>query len=135
MFVFQCIDYLICFSLPRHTDPLRNPTKRDLVRLFWVGGLSVLFLTLLFSITTITHFTSFKYDITDDTKLDLLINDTVRLVARCEKISDYRSGNLIFFPFALTLILIFSWSIKREKKCLKLCDGRPGKIKLTMRNS
>jgi hypothetical protein len=122
--------FRILFSLPRNVDPLKNPNKRDLVRLFWVGGLSVFFLILLFSVTTITHFTSFKYDITDDTKLDLLVNDTLRLVTQCEKISDYRMGNLIFFPIALSLILIFSWSVKREKRCLKLCDGRPGNKKL-----
>jgi hypothetical protein len=90
--------------------------------------LSILFLILLFSITTITHFTSFKYDITDDTKLDLLVNDTIRLVAQCERISNYRVGNLIFFPFALCLIFIFSWSVKRERRCLDLCDGRPGRL-------
>ena len=57
---------------------------------------------------------------------ELSINDTLRLVNRCESISDYRKGNLIFSPFALTLILIFSWSVKREKLWLDKCDGRPG---------
>ena len=54
------------------------------------------------------------------------INDTIRLVNKCVTISDYRTGNLIFAPFAISLILIFSWSLKRRKLCLHMCDGRPG---------
>ena len=96
------------------------------MRLLWVGGLSIFFLSLLFSVTTITHFTQFKYDIVDETKLEVIANETIRLVAQCEKISDYRRGNLVFFPVALSLILIFSWSVKREKRCLSLFDARPG---------
>ncbi|CAF1325642.1 unnamed protein product [Adineta steineri] len=121
-------EQIMNFISPRNIDPLQNPNKRDLVRLCWVGGLSVFFLSILFIVTTVTHFTSFKYDITDETKLEVLANDTIRLVAQCEKIADYRMGNLIFFPFALTLILIFSWSVKRENLCLSVCDGRPGLI-------
>jgi hypothetical protein len=104
-----------------------NPNKRDLIRLCWVGGLAILCLTLLLSITTITHFTSFKYDIVNETKFDALVNDTILLVAKCGSISNYRKGNLIFFPVSLTLIMVFSWSIKREKKCKHLFDGRPGR--------
>jgi hypothetical protein len=90
--------------------------------------LSVLLLTILLSVTTLTHFTSFKYDIVNETKFDALINETIQLVAKCGTISNYRKENLLFFPFALTLIFLFSWSIKREKRCLHVCDGRPGKI-------
>lgn len=97
------------------------------MRVCLVGGLSVFFLTVLFSVTTFKHFSSFKYDITDETKLDQLVNDTIRLVTHCEKISDYKMGNMIFFPVALCLILMFSWWVKREKRCITLCDGRPGK--------
>ncbi len=86
-----------------------------------------MFLTLLLTITTVTHFTSFQYGVVNETKFDSLINDTIRLVAKCGKISNYRTGNLIFFPVALALIAVFSWSIKREKRCLDLCDARPGK--------
>ena len=121
--------------LPRNVNPLENPNKRDLVRLSWVGGLSIFFLTLLFVITTFTHFTSFKYDVTDETKLDQLVNDTVRLVTRCEKIANYRLGNLIFFPIAVALILMFSWSVKREKRCLHACDGRPGKNRVQVEST
>jgi hypothetical protein len=71
---------------------------------------------------------SFGYFINDDKEEEFSINDTIRLVTQCERISDYRRGNIIFAPFALVLILIFSWSIKREKQCLDMCDGRPGKI-------
>lgn len=115
------------FSLPRTHEPLANPNKRDLTRVSWVGGLSILFLTLLLSITTVTHFTSFKYDIVNETRMDALINETIQLVAKCGNISNYRTENLIFFPISLALIVVFSWSIKREKRCLRVCDGRPGR--------
>ena len=98
--------------------------------MLWVGGLSIFLLLLMFSITTVTHFTSFKYEITNETKLDQLVNDTIRLVAQCQGISNYRTGNLVFFPVALALILIFSWSVKREKRCLNMCDARPGTSKV-----
>ncbi|CAF1148324.1 unnamed protein product, partial [Didymodactylos carnosus] len=78
--------------------------------------------------TTVTHFTSFQFDITDEKKLENIVNDTVRLVTRCEKISDYKMGNLIMFPISLALIVLFSWFIKSDKKWLKHCDGRPGLI-------
>jgi hypothetical protein len=113
-------------STPKNYQPLTNPNKRDLIRLCWVGGLFILFLTLLLSITTITNLTSFKYDSINETKFAALINETTRLVAKCGSISDYRKGNLIFFPASLALIMIFSWSIKREKRCPKVFDGRPG---------
>lgn len=125
---FISIFFLSLFSLPRSYEPLANPNKRDLTRVSLVGGLTVLFLTILLSITTITHFTSFKYDVVNETRLEALINETIQLVAKCGNISNYRTENLIFFPISLALILVFSWSIKREKRCLKLCDGRPGKI-------
>lgn len=74
------------------------------------------------------YFKSFVYYTNDDKNGELSINDTIRLVKQCESISDYRRGNLIFSPFALTLIIIFSWSIKREDRCLNFCDRRPGEI-------
>ncbi|CAF3324558.1 unnamed protein product [Rotaria socialis] len=116
------------FIAPKTLDPLKNPTKRDLVRTIWVSGLAIFFLLLLYFSTTLIHFSWFKYDITDDTKLESLVNETIRLVSHCERISNSRQGNLVFFPIALTLIIMFSWSVKRERRCLKLCDGRPGMI-------
>lgn len=117
----------LIFSLPTTTDPLANPNKRDLIRTLWVGILIIIFLSLLYAITTLMHFSSFKYEINEDTKLDVLVNETVRLVAQCEHISNSRVGNLVFFPIAVSLIVIFSWSTKREKRCVDLCGGRPGK--------
>lgn len=35
---------------------------------------------------------------------------------------------MIFAPIAVALIFMFSWSIKREKKGLDICEGRPGII-------
>ncbi|CAF5006865.1 unnamed protein product, partial [Rotaria magnacalcarata] len=119
---------IMAFLLPRTPNPLLNPIKRNLVRSIWVGVLSVLLLSLLFVITTLMYLKSFVYYTTDEKEGESSINDTIRLVKQCESISDYRRGNLIFSPFALTLILIFSWSIKREKWGLRMCDGRPGKI-------
>ncbi|CAF1562766.1 unnamed protein product [Rotaria magnacalcarata] len=116
------------FIAPKTLDPLENPTKRDLVRTIWVSGLTIFFLLLLYLTTTLIHFSWFKYDITDDTKLESLVNETIRLVSHCERISNSRQGNLVFFPIALALIIMFSWSVKRERRCLNLCDGRPGII-------
>ncbi|CAF1555083.1 unnamed protein product, partial [Didymodactylos carnosus] len=108
--------------------PLLNPINRDLVRLSLVAGLLLFFLLLLLVITTVVHFTSFQFGIIDEKRIENIVNDTVRLVTRCEKISDYRIGNLFMFPISLALILLFSWFIKSDKKCLKHCDGRPGII-------
>ncbi len=93
-----------------------------------VGSLSVIFLTSLFVITTIMYFLSFGYNLTTDEE-HVSINDTIRLVNDCTRISDYRRGNLLFAPLACALILLFSWSVKREILCLDMCEGRPGKIK------
>jgi hypothetical protein len=73
------------------------------------------------------HLKSFGYFITDDKEVEFSINNTIHLVKQCEMISDHRRGNLIFAPFAVSLILIFSWSVKREKGCIDMCEGRPGK--------
>jgi len=74
------------------------------------------------------YFVSFGYNITNDEE-HFSINDTIRLVTDCTRISDYRRGNLIFTPCACALILLFSWSIKRETLCTDMCEGRPGKKK------
>jgi hypothetical protein len=81
-----------------------------------VSGLSILFLTLLLSLTTIIHVKSDR------------TNDTVQLAAKCGSISGYRTKIFVFFPVVLVLIFILSWTIKRERQCLNLCNGRPGKI-------
>ncbi|CAF3644565.1 unnamed protein product [Rotaria sp. Silwood1] len=117
---------IIEFLLPRTSNPLLNPIKRNLVRSIWVGVLSISFLSILFLITTIMYLKSFVFYITDEKEGEFSINDTIHLVKQCESISDYRRGNLIFSPFALTLIFIFSWSIKRDSLCKDMCDGRPG---------
>lgn len=74
------------------------------------------------------YYISFGYNLTNDDE-HFSINETIRLVTDCARISDYRRGNLTFAPCACVLILLFSWSIKRENACLNMCDGRPGKMK------
>jgi hypothetical protein len=64
----------------------------------------------------------------NNTNLTSLLNDTIHLVKQCERITDYQRGNLIFVPFAITSIFMFSFLIKRQKRCLNKCDGRPSKI-------
>lgn len=103
-----------------------SPVKRNLVRNMWVGFLSVMFLILLFAITTAMYYKSFGYNLTTDDE-DFSLNNTIRLVTECARISDYRRGNLTFAPCACVLILLFSWSIKRQNICLDVFDGRPGK--------
>jgi hypothetical protein len=73
------------------------------------------------------YYRSFGYNIFTDEE-HISINDTIRLVKECTRISDYRRGNIIFAPVACTLIFLFSWAIKREKLCVDTCEGRPGKI-------
>ena len=109
-------------------QPVRNPVKRNLVRMFWVGGLTIFFLSLLYIITTVKHMTSFQYSLGDETQLEFLVNDTARLLHRCASISSYRMGNLTFFPIAVVLMVIFSWSTKRKSCAKRYCEGRPGKI-------
>lgn len=113
-------------SLSKPPDPSTKPTKRDVVRMSLVGGLTVFILSLLFIITTVKHTLSFNYDHDQRSDLEALINDTINQVTQCESISDYRMGNLIFFAPAVALIFVFSWSVKREKECVDRCDGRPG---------
>ncbi|CAF4063529.1 unnamed protein product, partial [Adineta steineri] len=119
---------IIEFFLPKTSNPLLNPVKRNLVRTIWVGFLTIFFSSVLFISTSFMYFMSFGYNLNDDRDEEFSINDTVRLVTQCEHISDYRRGNIIFAPFAFSLILIFSWSLKREEHCLKMCDGRPALI-------
>jgi len=114
------------FSLPDTTNPLLSPVKRNLVRYIWVGGLTIAFLTILFVITTVMYYFSFGYNKFSEHE-QLSINETIRLVTECARISDYRRGNIIFAPFAFGLIFLFSWSIKRDTACLNRFDGRPGK--------
>ncbi len=123
--IFKQIIFIF-FSSPRNTVPLKKPDKRNLIRLFWVSGLSILFLTLLLSITIITHFTLFKYDVANETRSDSLIIHIIQSVVKCGSIRNYAMKYFVFCPIALALILHFSWLIKREKRCLNLCDGRPG---------
>ena len=89
--------------------PMNLSYKRDLIRFILVGSLTILFVSLLLFITTIMHFKSFQYDLTEDTKLSSIVNDTIRLVIQCKYISDYRIGNLIFFPVGICLVLLFCW--------------------------
>jgi hypothetical protein len=121
-------EFFILSSLPRTTDPLLSPIKRNLFRNIWVGALSIILLSLLFFITTIMYYHSFGYNLFNDEE-HISINDTIRLVKECARISDYRRGNIIFAPFACALILLFSWTIKRESICLSMCEGRPGNTK------
>jgi hypothetical protein len=64
----------------------------------------------------------------NNTKLVVLINTTIHLVKECKSISDHRRENLMFVPFAIILILMFCFLIKRRKRCLHICHSRPGKI-------
>lgn len=122
---------LILSSLPRTSNPLSSPIKRNLARNIWVGALSILLLSLLFIITTMMYYFSYGYHIFNDEE-QLSINDTIRLVNQCTYLSDYRSGNVMFAPFACVLIMVFSWSVKRETYCIDVCDGRPGNRKQRM---
>ncbi|CAF0929613.1 unnamed protein product [Adineta ricciae] len=119
---------LIEFFAPKRTNPLKTPVKRNLARNIWVGSLTISFVTVLFFSTSLMYLISFGYGMNSDHDEEFSINDTIRLVNRCVTISDYRTGNLIFAPFAISLILIFSWSLKRRKLCLHMCDGRPALI-------
>ena len=102
-----------------------------------VGILVILFLSILFIIITARYWILFNTDEVNDayikssannTKLVVLINTTIHLVKECKSISDYRRENLIFVPFAIALIVMFCFLIKRRKRCLNICDNRPGKI-------
>ncbi|UJR37331.1 hypothetical protein I4U23_030039 [Adineta vaga] len=117
-----------CITSPKPSNPLKRPIKRNLVRTIWVGLLNIFFSSILFISTSLMYLVSFGYNMNEDHDEEFSINDTIRLVNQCVNISDYRTGNLIFAPFALSLILIFSWSLKREKYCLNMCDGRPALI-------
>ncbi|CAF4048403.1 unnamed protein product, partial [Rotaria sordida] len=110
----------------RGPHELLNPIKRNLVRSIWVGLLSTCFLSVLFITITLRYYKLFEIDKINDKTLGSLLNHTTHLIEECESTLDYRIENLKFFPFALSLIFIFSWSIKRDKQCLKTCNGRPG---------
>ncbi|CAF3942444.1 unnamed protein product, partial [Rotaria sp. Silwood1] len=67
-----------------------------------------------------------KIDKINDENIGTLTIDIIHLLKKCEKDFDYRKENLSFAPFALSLVIIFSWSIKREKQYSNICYGRRG---------
>ncbi|CAF1043599.1 unnamed protein product [Adineta steineri] len=81
--------------------------KRSPIRLIWVCGLSIFFLTLLLCLTATIQLTLFKHD-------------TVKLETKCKILSNNKMSTYALASLALALILIFSWTIKRENKCLHL---------------
>ncbi|CAF4933873.1 unnamed protein product [Rotaria socialis] len=109
------------YILPKTAYRFLNPKKFDLVRLCLVGGLNVFILSLLLILTTILHFMTFQNKIFHE-------KDTIHIVTQCDRISNYGVENLIFAPVALALIVIFYWSIKRERRCPTAYNGRPGII-------
>jgi hypothetical protein len=115
-------------DLVRVPHLLTSPIKSDLARMICVGFLTILFLILIFIEIISRYHILFNIDRFNDTNKHLLINNTIRLMKRCEGLSDYKTGNLIFASFAVLLTLIFSCLVRREKECLGTCDDRPGKI-------
>lgn len=107
---------------------MQNPRKFNRIRLIWIGGLTTIFLSLSFSITTIVHMSLFEFNTNNNTNKDVLINNTAALLTQCGNISNYRKENFVFFPMALVLIFIFSWSKKRQKGCQHQCDVQPGRF-------
>ncbi|CAF1401125.1 unnamed protein product, partial [Rotaria sp. Silwood1] len=105
---------------------LTSPIKHTLVRNIWVALLSLLFLSTLFNIITLRYYDLFKIDKINDENVGTLTIDIIHLLKKCEKDFDYRKENLSFAPFALSLVIIFSWSIKREKQYSNICYGRRG---------
>ncbi|CAF4805664.1 unnamed protein product, partial [Rotaria socialis] len=100
--------------------------RRDLVRDILVGLISIFILSVIFIVITSRYYTLFKINSANGEKLAISINTTIRLVQTCHFIIDHHRENLAFFPVALALIFSFSWCIKRQRSCLKTCDGRPG---------
>ncbi len=74
------------------------------------------------------YYKLFKINATGNIDPKNLVNITIHLQTKCTTISDYRTESLLFAPLACALIVFFSFLIKRKRKCLKICDGRPGKI-------
>ncbi|CAF3929328.1 unnamed protein product, partial [Rotaria magnacalcarata] len=116
------------YILPKTPQRFLNPKKNDLVRLCLVGGLNVFILSLLLILTAILHFMTFQNEIFHENKFNILLQDTIRIVTQRDRILNYRVENLIFAPIALVLIVIFSWSTKRERRCPTACNGRPSII-------
>ncbi|CAF1214242.1 unnamed protein product [Adineta steineri] len=99
---------------------LSSPIKHNIIRDILVGFLSILVLSFLFIMITIRYYKLFQIDRFDHINLEILVNHTFRLIKQCEHISDYRRGHIIFAPFALLLILIFSYLTKRRNSCLNI---------------
>ncbi|CAF3157984.1 unnamed protein product, partial [Rotaria sp. Silwood2] len=106
--------------------PLTSSIEHNLVRNIWVALLSLLFLSTLFNIIALRYYDLFKIDKINDENVGTLTVDIVHLLKKCERDFDYRKENLSFAPFALSLVIIFSWSIKRDKQRSNICYGRPG---------
>ncbi|CAF3831803.1 unnamed protein product, partial [Rotaria sp. Silwood1] len=105
---------------------LTSPIKHTLVRNIWVALLSLLFLSTLFNIITLRYYDLFKIDKINDENVGTLTIDIIHLLKKCERNFDYRKENLSFAPFALSLVIIFSWSIKRDKQYSNIYYGRRG---------
>ncbi|CAF4408462.1 unnamed protein product, partial [Rotaria sp. Silwood2] len=110
----------------RVPHPLTSSIEHNLVRNIWVALLSLLFLSTLFNIIALRYYDLFKIDKINDENVGTLTVDIVHLLKKCERDFDYRKENLSFAPFALSLVIIFSWSIKRDKQRSNICYGRPG---------
>ncbi|CAF4174761.1 unnamed protein product, partial [Adineta steineri] len=104
----------------RNPHSLSSPIKHNIIRDILVGFLSILVLSFLFIMITIRYYKLFQIDRFDHINLEILVNHTFRLIKQCEHISDYRRGHIICAPFALLLILIFSYLIKRRNSCLNI---------------
>ncbi|CAF2995113.1 unnamed protein product [Rotaria sp. Silwood2] len=124
--IFYGIIYIPIRRFSRGPHKLLNPIKRNLVRNIWIGLLSTCFLSVIIIIITLRYYTLFEIDKIYDKTFNHLHKNTIRLVEQCESTLDYVNENFKFFPFALVLIFIFSWLIKREKRCINTCYGRPG---------
>jgi hypothetical protein len=74
------------------------------------------------------YYKLFKIDASENMDTKNLLNITIHLITECARGYDYRIGNLIFAPCACALILLFSFLINGKKRCLKVCNSRPGKI-------
>ncbi|CAF4774680.1 unnamed protein product, partial [Rotaria sp. Silwood1] len=105
---------------------LTSPIKHTLVRNILVALLSLLFLSTLFNIITLRYYDLFKIDKINNENVGTLTIDIIHLLKKCEKDFDYRKENLSFAPFALSLVIIFSWSIKRDKQYSNIYYGRRG---------
>ena len=99
--------------------------KHDYARICCVLILTIVFCVVSTSFLVTTYLKSFKTNLLDKAAFDQLMEKTSQLIAKRGTLTDCRLENLIFCPFALILIVIFSFLPRKNDVCTHNWECQP----------